>query len=258
MILFLIFSSKKNGEDYEKEYFARINALLKRIVISSITQRKFSTADLELTKEDRGYDVIRMDELLITNERSLPELPIKFVNLIIPCGMEVDDISITTQQEDIDGSFTINPSPGPMINTDPPSPAEPDQVIYGSSNKYPNECVEVLSHGYFDGANRIVTLAVYPVQFIPDINTLIFNSNIDFTLSFTGSESPDATPLFRLAKYDDFYKNINDISKGGYFYCLPPILTDFLSLQNNLNNNGWLRKLKSGKFYADRMEGRED
>ncbi len=158
------------------------------VLLSAVSHDvSFNIADLEISQEDRGYDVIRMDELLNTNERTKPELPIKFVNLIIPCGMEIDDISITTQQQNIDGNFTVNPSPGPMIITDPPSPAEPDQTIYGSSNIYPNECVEVISHGYFDGANRIVTLAVYPVQFFPNQNTLIFHSNIDFTLSFTSS-----------------------------------------------------------------------
>ena len=189
-----------------KKSILLVFALCISVLLSAVSHNvSFNIADLELTQEDRGYDVIRIGEFLITNERTKPELPIKFVNLIIPCGMEVDDISISTQQEDIDGSFTVNPSPGPMIITDPPSPAEPDQTIYGSSNIYPNECVEVISHGYFDGANRIVTLAVYPVQFNPDQNTLIFNSYIDFTLSFKGSESPDATPLYRLAKYDNLY-----------------------------------------------------
>lgn len=176
------------------------------VLLSAVSHNvSFNIADLELSQEDRGYDIIHVDDLLVTYERGKPELPIKYVNLIIPCNMEVDEIGITTQQQNINGSFTVNPSPGPMIITDPPSPAEPNQTIYGSSNIYPNECVEVISHGYFGGANRIVTLAVYPVQFVPDQNALIFHSNIDFILSFTGSESPDATPLYRLAKYDGLY-----------------------------------------------------
>jgi tetratricopeptide (TPR) repeat protein len=208
-----------------KKSILLVFALYISVLLSAVSHNvSFNSNDLEFSKEDRGYDVIRMDELLITNERTKPELPIRFVNLIIPCGMEVDDISITAQQQDIDGSFTVNPSPGPMIITDPPSPAEPDSTIYNSSEIYPNQPVEVLSHGYFDGANRIVSLAVYPVQFIPNQNTLIFNSNIDFTLSFTSSESPDATPLYRLSKYNNIYDNAlrsiveNDIDVDTYKY----------------------------------------
>lgn len=193
------------------------------VLLSAVSYSvNFSIADLELSQEDRGYDIIRTDETLITTERSKPELPVKFVNLIIPCGMEVDDINITTQQQNVNGDFTVNPSPGPMVITDPPSPAEPDSNIYNSSEIYPNQPVEVLSHGYFDGANRIVSLAIYPVQYIPNENTLIFNNNIDFSLSFTSSESPVAIPQYRLSKYDALYNNAlrsiveNDIDVDTY------------------------------------------
>jgi hypothetical protein len=105
-----------------KKSILLVFALYISVLLSAVSHNvSFNIADLELTEEVRGYDVIRMDDLLITNERSLPELPIKFVNLIIPCAMEVDNISTTTQQQDIDGSFMVNPSPGPMIITDPPS-----------------------------------------------------------------------------------------------------------------------------------------
>ena len=181
-------------------------ALFLSVLLSAVSHDvNFNIADLEFSKDDRGYDIIRMDELLVINERSKPELPVKFVNLIIPCGMEVDEINITTQQQNIEGNFTVIPSPGPMIITDPPLPADPDSTIYHSSETYPNQPVEVLSHGYFDGANRIVSLAIYPVQFIPVQNALLFNDNIYFALSFNGSESPDAVPQYRLLKYDIMY-----------------------------------------------------
>ena len=165
----------------------------------------FNINDLEITQEERGYDVIRLDELLITTDRSKPELPVKFINLIIPCGMEVDNINITTDQQTVGDTFFVNPSPGPVIITNPPEPADPDSTIYNSADIYPSQCVEVISHGYFDGANRIVSLAVFPVQYYPANSTLVFNNNIDFSLNFTNSDEPAIFPQYRLEKYVEVY-----------------------------------------------------
>ncbi|MCF7920745.1 MAG: T9SS type A sorting domain-containing protein [Candidatus Cloacimonetes bacterium] len=165
----------------------------------------FDTADLTITANNEGYDEIRVENLTITTERSEPELPYKLVNLIIPSGMEVDNITITKQQTLIKGDFIVNPSPGEVIMSDIPDPADPDSTIYNSAAYFPSEPVEVLSHGYFQGANRIVTLAVYPVQFKPSKKELYFNSGLSCTFTFTSSDSPVVIPQYRLAQYDEVF-----------------------------------------------------
>lgn len=118
----------------------------------------FNVNDLEFSKEERGYDKVKLADLQVTTERGEPELPVKLVNLIIPCGTEVDNIDIKVNQHTLEGTYFINPSPGPVPINEIPEPAEPDSSIYNSPNIFPKNCVKVVSHGYFNGANRIVSL----------------------------------------------------------------------------------------------------
>lgn len=231
MNLSLIFSPKK--EKIMKKRILLVFALCLSVLLSAVSHDiSFNIADLEFTQEERGYDVIHMNELEATIKKGEPELPVKYINLIIPCGMEVDDISITAQQQNIEGSFTVNPSAGPILPpSEIPEPAEPNPAIYNSSNIYPLECVEIISHDYFDGGNRIVSLAVYPVQYIPQDSILKFNDNIYFSLSFKSSDQPTTLPHYRLAKYDELYDKAlrsiveNDCDVSSYKY-QPTILTE--------------------------------
>ncbi len=85
----------------------------------------FYINDLEFSVEERGYDKVKLADLLVTTERGEPELPVKLVNLIIPCGTEVDDIDITINQKTLEGNYFINPSPGPVPIIEIPEPAKP-------------------------------------------------------------------------------------------------------------------------------------
>jgi hypothetical protein len=184
-------------------------ALYVSVLLSAVSHSvSFSTADLEFTQESSGYDVLRMQDCLVTENRGEPELPVKFINLIIPSGMEVDNINISQQYQFLEESYFINPSPGSLIIGEDFLPAEPNPDIYNSTSIFPSECVEVISHGYFDGGNRIVTLAIYPVQYIPKDGIIQFNSNINFTLTFKSSDQPTTLSHYRLAKYDAMYDKI--------------------------------------------------
>ncbi|MCK4311698.1 MAG: T9SS type A sorting domain-containing protein [Candidatus Cloacimonetes bacterium] len=215
-----------------KTSFCILMLLLFAVTLSAVSHSEsFNINNLEITTEYRGYDIVRMQDCLITENRGEPELPVKFINLIIPSGMEVDNINISQQQQVIDGSYFVNPSPGSLIICEEFEPAEPDSTIYNSYDPYPENCVEVISHGYFDGGNRIVSLALYPVQYIPADSILNFNENINFNLTFKSSDPPAALPQYRLSKYEEIYNNAlhsiveNDADISAYKYN-PTILTE--------------------------------
>lgn len=187
----------------------------------------FNIYDLVFSVEERGYDKVKMAGLLVTMEKGEPELPVKVINLIIPRSTEVDDIAITVDQQTMEGHYFINPSPGPVPVGNIPEPIEPDSAIYNSSNIFPKKCVEVLSHGYFDGTNRIVSVAIYPVQYIPADRIVKFNRSINFSLSFTSSDPPVAYPKPRTQRRQKKIENalksivVNDNDISTYVYRSP-------------------------------------
>ena len=132
------------------------------------------------------YTQIEMGSLQFIDKTGKPELPVKYVKLIIPSEEDVNNILINSvQSKDLSGTYLVYPNQ-PAIPTSiyaqEPKFIQPDPAIYSSDLPYPSNVIEVAHHGYFDGSNHIVTLAVYPLQYYPLSKKLQFYSQIDFTL----------------------------------------------------------------------------
>ena len=169
----------------------------------------FDSNDLEFTVNDSGYDVVRLNDLPFTDEVGAPQLVVKYVKLIIPAGQEVSNITINKTTEGIEGTYLITPAQKYHHPEDTTwTFTEPDADIYDSNELYPAEVLEVVNYGYFDGANHIVTIAVYPIQYIPSDSVLIFNNYVDFSLDFTTSFGPTHVPQYRLRKDVNVYKRV--------------------------------------------------
>jgi len=104
--------------------------------------------------------------------------------------MKADSISITIKQmSQIWGSYYLYPAQPDVPLCSIPPWVPPDSIIYNSDSLYPNKFVEIVNCGIFDGA-RLVTIAVYPLQYRPRSRRVFLVSNITFEFRL----SPDNIP----------------------------------------------------------------
>ncbi len=104
--------------------------------------------------------------------------------------MKVDSIRITiNRMSQISGSYYIYPAQPEVPLCSIPPWVPPDSIIYNSDSMYPNKLVEVVNSGVFDGA-RLVTIAVYPLQYRPLSRRVFLVSNVTFEFKFSPTSIP--------------------------------------------------------------------
>ncbi|MBW6514207.1 MAG: hypothetical protein K0B87_05565 [Candidatus Syntrophosphaera sp.] len=190
-------------------------------------QESFALGDVRLSKE-QDYLVVKMDGLQDTELVGAPRLPVKYVNLIIPPGTDVDQIRIKT----IDKTFKMprefyskldkkrkkplwvlpcQPPEYPSIDWVRGPFVKPDRTYY-SMKVFPERTAEVVNHGYFDGNARIVTLALYPLSYEPQKHKLTLHTTIWVGLTFSQSKQTPLYPARRSIvlqqKYDTLLRSI--------------------------------------------------
>jgi hypothetical protein len=175
-----------------------VNFFAENLVISEITAPNHSI-----------YTKVIYRDLQHNQEIGYPELPIKYINLIIPTNQMVENISLSLSNgEKYDLDYLVYPvQPGipTSIYYVQPEFVEP---VYDLEETYPSEIVKVVHDGYFDGNNHIITLAVSPVQYVPLSNQIIFYSEIIITMQMESSTPPGIVILNRLASDQALYDNI--------------------------------------------------
>lgn len=198
----------------------------------------FSKPELIL-KVITGGDSLEYAKLAYTGLQQMddigkPSLPVKYIKLIIPPDEEVDNIVLNiTNKEKISLPGKIYPAqPGIITSIDAENPGfvKPDSTVYESDTPWPSEMVKTLRHGYFDGSNHIVTLAVCPFQYYPKSDRLEFFTNISFSLRFKSAESKAIYVPNRYRKnqeiYDAILNDIVDNPRDISAYSSPPNLLD--------------------------------
>jgi hypothetical protein len=139
----------------------------------------FSQDDLILEKE-QGFDVVSLRGCPRLRDEGQPNLPVKFVHLVLPPNCAVSGASVTNAVSIIlEGKFRILPTQ-PDLRTDGSFAApwvDPDPTIYNSISAYPAQMIEIVNEGYL-GGNHLVTLAVTPFQYRPATGELLFYSSL--------------------------------------------------------------------------------
>ena len=108
-----------------------------------------------------------------------------------------------------------------------PDFVKPDVAVYGSDKPFPVQRVEVVHDGYFDGSNHIVTIAIYPLQYLPSKREVVFAEDIKFKLKFSESRRTPLRVKTRRRKnqriYNEILKDLIDNPEdiSGYQY-IPP------------------------------------
>ncbi len=120
-----------------------------------------------------------------------------------------------------------------------------DSAIYFASTSYPIGNVTPAGQGYWHTAN-IVTVAVYPYQYLPVSNKIIFSGTINFTIWFSlpaGSSSFPHSKKMRKSKYENFVSSLNhlvsnSINIGQYLNGIE--VADFLPISVDPPNNEFI------------------
>lgn len=156
---------------------------------------RFQPRDLSIVRSG-GYDVVTLRGADVTRDPGRPELPVVPIVLAVPAGAEVESVEIvSTESSEIREGVTPLPAQPPRILPVPGlslpewRPVGPDPAVYGASGTYPERLAEIVSDGRLVGS-RAVGIAVYPVQFLPDVRKLRFFRQITLRLHYR--EGPPA------------------------------------------------------------------
>lgn len=132
------------------------------------------------------YNKIEYDTLDNTFEPGKPSLPVKYLKFVIPNNKDVDYIIVTSSSGvDYNLSFDVSPAQTAVIdgeNISTPLFMLPDSPTY-NENVWPSEKGNYIDYGFFDRVNKVVTIAIFPVQYFPTANKITFYTDMQLTVN---------------------------------------------------------------------------
>ncbi|MEA3432003.1 MAG: C25 family cysteine peptidase [candidate division WOR-3 bacterium] len=195
------------------------------IVFADVTHNVyFSSSDLTF-RQEKGYDIVELKGCNLMDVVGEPMLSVRYMNLIIPAGNKVSRIEFPLANSQNIGTYNIYPAqpPIPVSSSEPPEWVEPDPLVYSSDEPYPGKLAEVVHEGYFNG-NKIVMLAVYPLQWMPSTGELVLYDHIQLRLVLESSSETPVYPQIMTEQSYKLYKSAlssliaNDKDKSAYGY----------------------------------------
>ena len=160
-----------------------------------VTNIEFNASDLSFHKFET-YDLVKLKGCPLTRHVGEPALPVKSISLVIPPTAKITDIAMLSSENiTIEGKYTILPA-------QPPAPtstltcqnetrfAAQKAPVYSPSNMYPGEIFRYTGEGNLRG-HKIVSLTLFPVQYVPVEKKLIFYTDVTLCISYT-QRAPEA------------------------------------------------------------------
>jgi len=161
-----------------------------------------SESDLSFTRRD-GHDLVDLKDGEKIREIGKPDLPLKLVHLLIPNDSEVESLIILSKScKVIEGEYLLFPAQ-PDEKTDGTIEVTwvcPDSQIYSSDSLYPGKPGEIVESGYL-GGNKVVTVALYPLQYRPKSKKLFLYADLDLQLKLRNSGNVSLTPVVKRRSY---------------------------------------------------------
>jgi len=121
-------------------------------------------------------------------EVGAPRLPVITQSFVIPVDAEVTEVKINAvSKQKIPRSFYIYPAqqPVPTSLNYIPQNFRQDGALYASATPFPSDKVKIVFDG-FDHGYHIVTIAVYPFEYIPQSRE-VYACNISFSLTYSAN-----------------------------------------------------------------------
>ncbi|MBU0474345.1 MAG: T9SS type A sorting domain-containing protein [Bacteroidetes bacterium] len=199
--------------------------------------------ELKLAKDGESYQKLTWENLDQVEKVGAPNLPVKFIKLIIPAQQEVDKIKYTfdlSKKQTLSNKiFPTQPDIPTSIEVIKPDFVKPDPNIYESEKIWPEKIVEFVHSGYLDNNNHIITLQVIPFQYYPKLDQLEELDNIQIELSLKSNSKTIEFPKVRTFEtqeiWDNALKSIVDNKDDILKYQQKPLLTEkFIAGENQL------------------------
>jgi len=122
----------------------------------------------------------------------IPNIPVKFIKLLLPPGMDIADIDILATPvelplNDVDLlKEPVTPYQHPVpFGEDPPDEISFDDEIYDSPDLFPSEILKNQGIGYSRGY-AILTIALTPIQYIPAEGSLFYYPEMTVNIELEG------------------------------------------------------------------------
>ena len=145
----------------------------------------FSREELRFTILNE-YDFVSMVPYDFIGEVGKPNLPARNVYIAVPSEARVIEVRVTSsQEEDLPGYYNIYPAQ-PCVPTSMSADIEfvpPDSLVYNSSTPYPGKLLVYTGTGCL-GGQKLVSIRVYPIQYIPNEKRIRFYTRIEFTIHY--------------------------------------------------------------------------
>ncbi len=167
----------------------------------------YPTTEFSIFKEG-NFDRIKAMHFSMSDKPGAPELPVVFLNYIIPPNASVESIIVnryTTHR--LPGEYIVYPSQKVHYGNDSFPWTGPDTSVYNSDSLFPNKYIQVVGVGVIDGA-RIITLKIQPLQYRPKSKRLFLTRNIYFELAFKQTNLPELRPNIRGVYEQQIYETI--------------------------------------------------
>lgn len=159
----------------------------------------FEKTGLEITEQKVENDVfvnVRYSNLAVSGGEGNPELPVEFVKLSVPYN--ATDFVLKAESS---GVYTrilgnrVYPRQMPRKSgiSEQMQFVEPNPLVYGKNEYLYGETAKIVSDGYLDGGNHIVTVAVYPVAYNPALSTLKCAESVTLRLDYALSTDVSAS-----------------------------------------------------------------
>ena len=133
-------------------------------------------------------------DLDLTSQPGAPTLPVKYVRFSVPYNAANITVNASRDYTSLSRyGLRVYPVPQP-IPTDGSVQGELpmviDSTIYNTDAYWPASVAELVSDGFYLGDNRVITVAVYPIQYNPMNTFLRFNTEIGLTITYTLGATP--------------------------------------------------------------------
>jgi len=171
---------------------------------------------LEISSDKtNGFDNLNWKSDNKTKEIGKPEMPIYKVSYVLPVDAVVTGVTFKRKsKQKLDGSFYLYPAQEPIPTDDSKNVkfTAPDSIVYESNQIYPKKLYEIESDRFLQGYH-ILTLIIYPFEYIPQSRTLSYYTDLDYTIEYAlGGNSDEIRPLTqtvrRAQQCKDFVKSI--------------------------------------------------
>ncbi len=173
------------------------------ITINTLATDESQTEEISLNLTASSYKISDNDEyLLLTIPEATgstiipthPKLPKISKTIQLPFGSHIESISYASKQTE---SISIDTNILPVAYPTPTNPnlqvrkLEADKQIYDSTMPYPENQVESkISAGIIqDSLCNILTISWYPIQYIPQDNTILFCDEISIDITYAQGTS---------------------------------------------------------------------